>query len=95
MVVSAQQVAHADATAGEFALHFAHGNGLDLPYAFARQGLAAFLGGLVIAQGGAGVGRGMGGGVGHGGYRGEWLEYTVACFCRLVTNCCNFVRCRG
>lgn len=92
MVVSAQQVAHADATAGEFALHLAHGNGLDLPYAFARQGLAAFLGGLVIAQGGAGVGRRRRERVRHVGYRGEWCQYTVACFCKSVTNCCNFVR---
>lgn len=92
MVVSAQQVAHADATTGKFALHLAHGNGFNLPNAFAGQGLAAFLGGLVIAQGGAGVGRRRGGCVCHGGYRGEWCQHTVACFRKSVTNCCNFVR---
>ena len=93
MVVSAEQVAHANATAGEFALHLAQGNGFNLPYAFAGQGLAAFLGGLVIAQGGgAAVGRGRRERVRHVGYRGEWCQYTVACFYKSVTNCCNFVR---
>lgn len=91
MVVSAQQVAHADAATGKFALHLVHGNGFNLPDAFAGKALAAFLGGLVIAQGGgAGVGRGRR--ERHVGYRGEWFQYTLACFRKSVTNCCNFVR---
>ena len=91
MVVSAQQVAHADATTGKFALHLAQSNGFNLPDAFAGKALAAFLGGLVIAQGGgAGVGRGRR--ERHVGYRGEWFQYTLACFRKSVTNCCNFVR---